>query len=162
VSPFVPRIKDVGIVLDSAIHDIGVVRYLVGRSPVCIYSRVGSVKHLKEDHAIIVLDFETAMASIEVNWLSPHKARTLVATGSEGTAFLDYIEQKLTIDSTGNTATVDVTKEEPLKLELEDFLSSVGNGTMPAVDGKEGLEVLKIAQEACNHDNYASQLVLHH
>jgi UDP-N-acetylglucosamine 3-dehydrogenase len=162
VGPFVPRIRDVGIIIDSATHDIGVVKYLIGKNPVCVYSKVGSLKHLKEDHAVIVLDFETTAACIEVNWFTPQKVRTLVATGSEGTAYLDYIEQKLTLQNSHTIEAAEVDKAEPLKLELTDFLESVIDGKAPSVDGLEGMEILKIALEASNSNHYTSQLVLHH
>jgi UDP-N-acetylglucosamine 3-dehydrogenase len=160
VGPYVPRIRDVGVVIDSATHDIGVVKFLVGQKPVSIYSNAGSLVHSKEDHAVIVLDFGDTAASLEVNWFTPHKVRSLVATGSEGIAYLDYIEQKLIIHNSHLNEVVDIQKAEPLKLELEQFLESIVKGTAPEVDGSEGLEILKIALEA-GSQNYTSQLVLH-
>ena len=145
VGPSVPRIRDVGVVIDSASHDIGVVRYLIGKEPVSVFSRVGSIKHPKEDHAIIVLNFAGSTACIEVNWLTPYKIRTLIVTGSKGIASLDYIEQKLTIQNSKEVKIEDIQKAEPLKLEIEDFLKSVTLGTKPTVEGVEGLEILKIA-----------------
>lgn len=161
VGPSVPRIRDVGVIIDSATHDIGVVKYLINRDPVCVYSKAGSLKHPKEDYAIVVLDFETAAACLEVNWFTPEKVRTLVATGSEGIAYLDYIEQKLIVHSSQSVETPEIQKAEPLKLELEDFIKSVVNRKAPAVDGQEGLEILKIALEASTNTGYTSQLVLH-
>jgi UDP-N-acetylglucosamine 3-dehydrogenase len=159
VGPYVPRIRDVGVVIDSATHDIGVVRYLVGKEPVSLFSRVGSIKHSKEDHAVIVMDFEGTIACLEVNWFTPSKVRTLVITGSEGIAALDYIEQTLTVHTaqqeTGsmNSGTKLTTlKAEPLRLELEDFLNSVLSGQKPGVDGIEGMSVLKIALESCENN----------
>lgn len=160
VGPLAPRIQDVGVIIDSATHDIGVVKYLIGRNPVSVYSRVGSLNHLKEDHAIIVLDFESATACIEVNWFTPHKVRTLVATGSEGICYLDYLDQKITLDNSHNVEVAEIQRAEPLKLELEDFLKSLAENREPSVDGREGLEILKIALEATNN-YYTSQLVLH-
>ena len=58
VGPSVPRIRDVGVVIDSATHDIGVIKYLLGKEPASVFSRVGNLKHPKEDHAVIVLDFD--------------------------------------------------------------------------------------------------------
>jgi UDP-N-acetylglucosamine 3-dehydrogenase len=156
VGPFVPRIRDVGIVIDSATHDIGVVRYLIGREPTSVFSRVGSIKHPKEDHAIIVLDFVGTTACIEVNWFTPHKVRTLVATGSEGIAYLDYIEQKIRLCNSCDIDVTEIPKEEPLKLELEDFLYSVLGGSKPAVDGNEGRAILKIALESSCNNFYTS------
>ena len=160
VGPYAPRIRDVGVVIDSATHDIGVVKYLVGRNPISIYSNAGSLVHSKEDHAVIVLDFGETAASLEVNWFTPHKVRTLVATGSEGMAYLDYIEQKVVVHNSHVNEIADIRKTEPLKLELEQFLKSINDGTTPEVDGREGLEILKIALEA-GSQNYTSQLVIH-
>jgi UDP-N-acetylglucosamine 3-dehydrogenase len=160
VGPFVPRIRDVGVVIDSATHDIGVVKYLIGREPISVFSRVGSLKHTKEDHAIIVLDFEDTTACIEVNWFTPRKIRTLVATGSEGTAHLDYIEQKLTIYTAQEGKIVSIERDEPLKLEIKDFLRSIQEGIKPSVDGVEGREIIRLALESCKNNYHHPQLVL--
>ena len=148
VGPFVPRIRDVGIIIDTATHDIDVARYLAGSEPVNVFSKAGRFQHPKEDHAIVVLDFGNTVASIEVNWFTPHKVRSLVATGSEGIAYLDYIEQELTVHNSQSTQVIKVEKGEPLKLELSHFLGCVRNGEKPLVDGTEGLRVLEIALEA--------------
>jgi UDP-N-acetylglucosamine 3-dehydrogenase len=149
VGPSVPRIRDVGVVVDSATHDIGVIKYLLGEEPTSLFSRVGSLKHTKEDHAMIVMDFAGTMASIEVNWFTPHKVRTLVATGSQGIAYLDYLAQELKVYTSAEEQVVNITKAEPLKVELEDFLQSVQEGRSPAVDGREGRAILKIALQSC-------------
>jgi UDP-N-acetylglucosamine 3-dehydrogenase len=156
VGPFVPRIRDVGVVIDSATHDIGVVMHLIGKEPVGVFSRVGSLKHPKEDYAIIVLDFAGTTACIEVNWFTPHKVRTLVATGSEGIAYLDYIEQEVTVHNSHGIDTLDVQKAEPLKLEIEDFLRSISEGKKPSVDGIEGKAILNLALESSHNNFYAS------
>lgn len=150
--PFVSRITDVGAVLDTAIHDIGVARYLVGRDPYSVFSRVGSLKHCKEDHAVIVLDFDGTIACVEVNWLTPQKVRTLVATGSRESAYLDYIDQSLRIQDGNGGETVEVRKAEPLRIELEDFLASIMKGQRPSVDGAEGRAVLKISLESSRNN----------
>ncbi len=148
VGPFASRIRDVGIIIDSATHDIDIARYLVGKEPVEVFSKAGRFKHQKEDHAIVVLNFGSATACIEVNWFTPHKVRSLVVTGSEGIAYLDYIEQELTVHNSHGMETVKVEKAEPLKLEMEHFLKCVEHDEKPLVDGYEGLKVLKIAVEA--------------
>jgi UDP-N-acetylglucosamine 3-dehydrogenase len=148
VGPYVPRIRDVGIVIDSATHDIGVANYLVDAYPREVYSRTGSLIHQKEDYAIIVLDFGKTTASIEVNWFTPRKVRTLVATGSRGIAYLDYIDQSLIVNNSHGMEKVDVQKAEPLRLELQDFLDSINENRSPAVDGKQGIDILKLALAA--------------
>ena len=145
-----------GIVIDSATHDIGVVRYLLAKDPISVFSRVGSIKHPKEDHAIIVMDFSDTTVCIEVNWFTPYKVRSLVATGSEGIACLDYIEQEVTLYSCHDIVSVDLQKAEPLKVELQDFLQSITDDKKPAVDGLEGREILKIALESSRNNYYVS------
>lgn len=155
VGPFAPRIADVGIIIDLATHDIDVATYLIGREPQAVFSKAGRFKHPKEeDHAVLVLDFGPSCACIEVNWFTPHKVRTLVATGSEGIAYLDYIAQELEVCDTGSRRLVPIEKQEPLGLELRHFLNSVQNDTTPLVNGNEGLSVLKIALSARHPRNH--------
>lgn len=158
--PFVSRISDTGAVMDTAIHDIGVTKFLAGRDPISVFSRVGSERHSKGDYAVVVLDFGTIEACIEVNWFTPQKTRTLVATGSKGVAHLDYVEQTLRLEDADGTRTINVDKDEPLKIELADFISSIEQGRSPLVDGAEGTEVLKISLESsrnnfCSHSEMA-------
>jgi len=148
VGPFVSRIRDVGIIIDSATHDIDIARYLVGKDPINVFAKSGRVKSEKEDHAIVVLDFGDVAASIEVNWFTPHKVRSLVATGTEGIAYLDYIKQELDVHSGGEKIVQKIDKVEPLKLELKHFLDCIQNNTKPLVDGQEGLKALEIAIKA--------------
>jgi len=148
VGPFVSRIRDVGIIIDSATHDIDVIRYLVGKDPIRMFSKSGRVKGEKEDHAIVVLDFGDVAASIEVNWFTPHKVRSLVATGTKAIAYLDYLKQKVEIYNDEEKIVPRIEKKEPLKLELEHFLECVQKNKRPLVDGYEGLKVLRIAIKA--------------
>lgn len=148
VGPFVPRIRDVGIIIDSATHDIDVARYIAGKEPVRVFSKAGRFQHEKEDHAVIILDFEDITASLEVNWFTPHKVRTLVATGSKGIAYVNYIDQEIHLHNSSENHDVTVLKAEPLKLELEHFLKCIADDCEPLVNGREGLKVLKVALQA--------------
>ncbi len=148
VGPQAPRVMDVGIIIDLATHDIDVVRFLVGREPRKIYARYGSYNWHKEDYALILLDFEEAIASIEVNWFTPYKVRTLVATGANAIANLNYIDQTIEINSNATKRMVEVNKREPLRVEQEHFIECVRNNKRPLVDGIEGLKDLKIALSA--------------
>ncbi|WP_076004722.1 Gfo/Idh/MocA family protein [Dehalogenimonas formicexedens] len=148
VGPFAPRIRDVGIIIDSATHDIDVIRFLMNRDPVHVYAKSGSFRHEKEDHSVIVCDFGDAVGSIEVNWFTPHKVRTLVATGSEGIAYLDYIQQDLRVFNSVVNHDIVIEKGEPLKLELAHFLDCIITGKTPLTDGESSTKVLEIALEA--------------
>ena len=148
VGPFVPRITDVGIIVDLATHDIDVVRYLVGKEAVNIFAKSGGIKNKKGDHAIVLLDFGDVSASIEVNLFTPHKVRSLVATGTDGIAYLDYLKQEVIIYNSEWKMIPKIEKKEPLKVELEHFLECVKEDKEPMVNGYEGLKVLEIAIKA--------------
>jgi UDP-N-acetylglucosamine 3-dehydrogenase len=115
---------------------------------------VGSLIHEISDHAMIMLDYYGLFASIEVNWFTPHKVRTLVATGSDGIAYLDYINQTIELYNGDNKKNIKIDKQEPLKIELQDFLDSVGNNHQPLVDGGKARDILDIAIRARNGHVY--------
>ncbi len=148
VGPMHARVGDVGIIADSATHDIDVVRYLFGEEPETVYARVGRFRHSKEDHALITLGFLDSAASIEVNWFTPHKVRNLVITGTRAIAYLDYMKQNLSVHSSSSDTVYSIDKSEPLKEQLEHFLGCILNCSEPLVDGTEGMKNLRIANEA--------------
>ena len=148
VGPFVPRISDVGIIVDVATHDIDIIRYLVGSEYTSVFARSTRYKNVKGDAAIILIGFGDISASIEVNWYTPHKVRSLTVTGTEGIAYLDYIEQEVEIYNAEWNMTPKIDKCEPLKLELEHFLDCIRTDREPLTNGYEGLKALEIATKA--------------
>lgn len=150
VSQWPERIGDIGVVKDTAIHDIDVMRYLFGEDPVTVYAKVGNLRHKRfEDYAQIMLSFkQNRTAFIETNWLTPYKTRNLIVTGSEAIISLDYLTQKVTIETAGQTLTPRYEWQEPLKLELQHFADSILNNKEPQVTGEDGLKALIIAEAA--------------
>lgn len=146
VGPFPPRIKDVGVTIDLAIHDLDVMYYLIEEDVTQVYGTMGSIldKCEFEDHAEIMVNFENdATGILEVNWLTPYKRRQIEVTGTDGIISVDYIEQS--IDVYGKFAQdIEIKHEEPLKEELKSFLSSVVNGEEPVISGEDGLNALKM------------------
>lgn len=145
VGPFAQRITDVGITMDMATHDIDIARYLTGSEPVEILAKSSKVRHQKGDCALMLIDFGHSTASIEVNWFTPHKVRTLVVTGTKGIAYADYIEQSVTIYNSSWKMEPKIEKEEPLRLELKHFLECVEQDKEPMITGEDGLKTLEIA-----------------
>jgi len=148
VGPFVSRVSNTGIIVDSATHDIDISRYLVGREYTAVYARSTRYRNIKGDAALILIDFGGVFASIEVNWYTPHRVRTLSVTGTKGIAYLDYLKRELEIYNTGGSIIPEIEKEEPLKLELSHFLDCIRGGKQPLVTGYDALKVLEIATKA--------------
>lgn len=146
VGPFPPRIKDVGVTIDLAIHDLDVMNYLFDEDVIQVYGTMNSIleKCEFEDHAEIMINFKNESTGIlEVNWLTPYKRRQIEITGTDGIISVDYIEQS--IDVYGKFAQdIDIKHEEPLKEELRSFLNAVVNGTEPEITGEDGLKALKM------------------
>lgn len=144
------RIGDVGVVKDTAIHDLDVMRYVFDEDPVAVYAKTGSIAHRKfEDYAQIMLAFKGGKSAfIESNWLTPYKTRVFMITGSEAIMKLDYITQELTIENARETVQPRYTVQEPLKLELQHFAKCITEKEKPLVTGEDGLEALKLAEAA--------------
>jgi UDP-N-acetylglucosamine 3-dehydrogenase len=150
VSQWPERIGDVGVVKDTAIHDIDVMLYLFNEDPIAVYAKTGSMRHKKfEDYAQIMLTFEKGKtAFIESNWLTPYKTRILIVTGSEAIMNLDYITQELRIEDAKETVQPRYPTTEPLKLELRHFANCVLGKEKPLITGLDGLKALRIAEAA--------------
>ena len=149
VGPYPPRIRDVGIIIDLAVHDIDAISYLYGKRALNVYSIAGNSFHIKEDHASILLQYEDKKSGmVETNWLTPHKIRKLTVTGTEGVAHADYLEQSLEIWKEGAVREEEIEKREPLKNELEHFMHVIVNDEEPSPSGEEGKYTLYVAISA--------------
>jgi UDP-N-acetylglucosamine 3-dehydrogenase len=150
VSQWPERIGDVGVVKDTAIHDIDIMKYLTNEDPACVYAKTGNMRHKKfEDYAQIMLTYEDGKSAfIESNWLTPYKTRKLIITGSEAIMKLDYITQELWIERQKKTVQPKYKFKEPLKLELQHFVNCIINNETPIISGLDGLKALKIAEAA--------------
>jgi UDP-N-acetylglucosamine 3-dehydrogenase len=147
VTQWPERIGDVGVVKDTAIHDIDVMRFISGEDPVAVYAKMGSMRHRQfEDYAQIMLTYESGKtAFIESNWLTPYKIRSLNVTGSEAIMRLDYNSQELWIENAKESLQPRLPFEEPLKAELKHFAECVTEKKKPMITGEDGFKALQIA-----------------
>jgi UDP-N-acetylglucosamine 3-dehydrogenase len=150
VSQWPERIGDVGVLKDTAIHDIDVMRFISGDDPITVYAKMGSMKHRKfEDFAQIMLTYKDGKSAfIESNWLTPYKTRMLTVTGSEAIMRLDYITQDLWIEQQTETVQPRYPFQEPLKQELQHFVDCIVDKKKPLVTGEDGVRALEVAQAA--------------
>ena len=146
VGPLPPRIKDVGVSIDLAIHDLDIMNYLFDEDVTQVYGSMNCSFDDSEfeDHAEIMVNFDNESTGIiEVNWLTPYKRRELELTGTAGIISVDYIKQS--IEVYGKFAQdIQIKHEEPLKGELNSFLNAVVNNIEPEITGEDGLKALKM------------------
>jgi UDP-N-acetylglucosamine 3-dehydrogenase len=150
VSQWPERIGDVGVVKDTAIHDIDVMRYIFNEDPITVYAKTGSMRHIKfEDYAQIMLTYRGGKSAfIESNWLTPYKTRLLTVTGSGAIMRLDYMTQELWIEEPKENLQPRYRWQEPLKLELQHFADCILEKKKPLITGVDGLKALQVAEAA--------------
>ena len=148
VSEWPERVGDVGVVKDSAIHDVDMMRYIFGEDPKTVFAKTGKLRHKRfEDYAQIMLTFSHGKtAFIETNWLTPYKVRKLIITGSNGIVTLDYLSQEIVIETEEKTFIPRYKWEEPLKRELKHFVECVRKNKQPLASGLDGLKALIICE----------------
>jgi predicted dehydrogenase len=154
---FVDRATDVDVVTDLMIHDIDIVLSLVKSRIRHIAAEGIPVITPHVDIANARIEFENgAVANVTASRVSNKKLRRIRVFGPEHYYGLDYIDQKLEIvsavpDEGGGkwpkivTESLAITPRPPLDTELEYFVRAVINRTPPLVDGRVGLEALRVA-----------------
>ena len=152
VGPFPPRMSNVGVVIDLAVHDIDLIRWFTDSEIVEIQPQTSSAVAERED--IALLQFRTAsgvLAHINTNWLTPFKARTIHVATRDKYLIADLLTLQVTEcfgfqpDGSYSMRHLSVGYAEPLRAEMVAFLKAVRSGETPAVTGEEGVASLEIA-----------------
>jgi predicted dehydrogenase len=155
--PFPARIRDVGVTVDLATHDVDILSWIAGERPARVFAETAQRIHADhEDLLFGLMSFPSGtVAMLHVDWLTPAKRRQLAVVGEEGMFELDYLTQRLTFtrasDMTnprliggyaptfaGEELELPVSNEEPLAVELDAFLGVVRRGGRPVVNAEDG------------------------
>lgn len=166
VGPFPARIRDVGVVVDLAPHDIDLMRFLTGLDPLRVYAETEQRIHTAhEDLVLGLLRFPDGVTgSLEINWLTPAKVREVLVLGENGMFRVDDLTQDLYFYenaflqetswttlrtlrgvSEGSMTRFALQRYEPLKAELQAFLRAVRGEIPVPVSGADGLQALRLA-----------------
>ncbi len=148
-SKWLGNVRDVGIILDTAVHDIDTARWVFGSEPKVVFARTGQIISQNEDFATIILGFnQKKTAFIASNWVTPKKVRRLITVCTEGIVTIDFITQDLQIDDEHGTTIPRREWREPLLLELQHFVACVEGKQKPIVTAVDALNNTKIAEAA--------------
>src|SRR5437764_1018427 len=152
VGPFPPRMSNVGVVIDLAVHDIDLIRWFTESDIAEVQPQLSSAVAERED--IALLQFRTAsgvLAHINTNWLTPFKARNVTVATRDKYVMGDLLTRQVTEcfgfqpDGSYSMRHLSVGHAEPLRAELHAFVNAIRNGTTPPVTGGEGVASLEIA-----------------
>jgi predicted dehydrogenase len=170
LGPFPARIRDVGVVVDLAPHDLDVMRFLVRAEPVRIYAETERRIHTEHEDLFngTVRFANGVLGVLNINWVTPTKRRVLTVTGERGMYVADYISQDLVLyanpeaaetsqaHGTGTPVTTvtegerisrAVRREEPLAVELREFARAVRAGGPPPVEPHDAMVALLLARK---------------
>ncbi len=154
VGPRPPRVKDVGIVIDLAVHDLDLIYHLSKSTIEDISAFVTSTFGKHEDVAqIIVKTTSGVIGAINTNWLTPYKSRVIqIATPGMlyvGDLVAGTIAKYEGIGDSGNKYVVEnvvAASAEPLVLQSKEFLNSIINNTASAnASAVEGARTVELA-----------------
>jgi UDP-N-acetylglucosamine 3-dehydrogenase len=167
VGPFPPRMSNVGVVIDLAVHDIDLIRWFTESEIIEIQPQTSSAVAERED--IALLQFRTAsgvLAHINTNWLTPFKARTIHVATRDKYLIGDLLTLQVTEcfgfqpDGSYSMRHLSVGYAEPLRSELQAFLTAIRGGEAPVVTGDEAVASLEVAIRCL--DARGTQSVLPH
>jgi len=148
---FSPRSLDVDVVLDLMIHDVDVVLALTHAEPQEIRAAGISILSAKVDIANVRLQFPNGcVANLTASRVSTERVRKLRLFQPGQYLSLDYGRQDLAVFSVADGKQIgfdqaQITKGEPLKLQLDAFLDSVETRKTPKCSGASARQSLKVA-----------------
>jgi UDP-2-acetamido-3-amino-2,3-dideoxy-glucuronate N-acetyltransferase len=143
-------------------HDISVILSLLGgEMPYEISAHGGYYLHQNiADVTVTTMSFRSGVkAHIFVSWLHPYKEQRLIVIGDGKMAEfndanskdklvlfryeIDWIERR-PVPRRGEPEIIEVSSDEPLKLECQDFIECIKTRKSPKTNGRKGLQVLEI------------------
>jgi predicted dehydrogenase len=163
---------DVNVMWDLAVHDLSIMDFVVGVSPVAVSATgLSHVKGQPANVAFMTLFFDTdVIAHINVNWLSPVKIRRTLVGGSKRMIVYDDLEtsekvkiydkgitvtetpdevRKLLISyRTGDLWSPKVNDTEALRLEVAHFRECIDGKAKPLTPGERGLAIVRMLEAA--------------
>jgi predicted dehydrogenase len=164
--------EDVNVLWDLAVHDLSIMQFLLGVSPVAVSATGHSYDKSLPEYAAYLTTFfnDQIIGHINVNWLSPVKIRRTLVGGTRQMAIYDDLEvdEKIRIYDKGITLeqpAEDVNKlkvgyragdllipklsnVEALAEEVKHFIDCILNKKSPMSGGVEGLELVQILEAA--------------
>lgn len=166
LGPFPARVRDVGVVIDLASHDLDIMRYLLESEATRVTAETARRIHTEHEDLLsgLIRFANDAIGVLDINWLTPTKIRELMVTGERGMFLVNYLTQDLSFfenstapagwDTLGNITGVSegamirprIDKTEPLRVELERFVAAAQGQAVDLVSGHDGLRALALAR----------------
>ncbi len=129
---------DVNVISDLAVHDFGILDYLLNEAPVAVTaSGTSHYPEMPENLAHVTLFYESGtIAHIGVNWLAPVKVRQVLVGGSRKMIVYDDLQpsEKLKVYDSGVSFATDPNQIEQMRVGYR-----TGDMCAPKLEGGEAL-----------------------
>jgi predicted dehydrogenase len=162
--------RDVSVIWDLGPHDFSILRYWLGTLPTSVRTTGrDSIVPGIADVAFIAMEFDSGLiANVELSWLAPSKLRRTVLVGSKrmvvyedgspeavriydrGVDYKDpetFGEYQLSYRS-GDILTPKLSSEEPLGLQIDDFVRALRGGRLAEEQLELARDVVRLAEAA--------------
>jgi len=158
VGQFTMRSLDIDVVLDLMIHDLDIVQWLVGEDVAATNVHAVGIPILtnRVDAANARIEFATgAVANITASRVGTEKIRKMRFFQPRDYVVVDYLTNYASISNLSSSSTspwpgvrtqvMEVNNVEPLRAEIQSFLSTAANHERPLVSGEDGRRALDLA-----------------
>ena len=164
--PFPARIADVGVVKDLATHDIDLTAWITSQRFTSVSARTASRTGREHEDLVAVVGTlqDGTITNHLVNWLSPLKERVTILTCEKGAFIADTLTADLTFYANGTVTSswgeiaqfrgvsegdvirYAISKNEPLRMEHENFRDAVLGKPADIVTMEQGLVTVLVAE----------------
>jgi predicted dehydrogenase len=167
--------QDVDAIWNFAPHDISIIQEWFGRKPVAVNCH--AYDYLQQgipDLGFLVLEYEFAVAHIQVSWLSPNKVRRMTVVGSRKMVVYDDVASSVVIHDagidrehlgrtfsdfnsfgefrliqrSGDLHVPRLPNVEPLAAQCRHFIDCIFTGNEPSTNFQEAADVVEILEAA--------------
>ena len=146
LSPIPKREMYVGVISDIMIHEFDIAS-LFGKIVKIYGEKHNDEVNPYETHAISLFKYDNiGYGCIESSLINPNKIRTLDILGESGCINIEYLNQDVYIQRDADNRQVFFHKEEPLKIEIDNFIDNITNETPVSPDIDDGINTLKICE----------------
>ncbi len=159
LSNFDPRVADIGVVLDLMIHDIDIILSFVKSELKSVEAYGAKVFTDNEDIVKARLRFDNGcICDLTASRISLNKYRKMHIFQPDSYISIDFMRQNAKVYKKVVSQNVqkvelvrtEIKKDEPLKLELQSFISSIIENKKPVVTGHHAKKALSVAIDIVN------------
>ena len=151
VAPFKGRATDVDVVQDLMIHDLDLVLYLLGKSPVSVKAYGHKIRTDKWDNATAILNFaDGSMAKVTSGRNHIKEIRAFELMSDKGCLYVDLFENSYAIGTNSQFENGEFVekknyeKRDHLIIEHQSFYNAINSNEKPMVTFEDGAKIVKL------------------